>query len=253
MLSIFKVSPLYEATVAENIAYGDWENLKSVGARIEQLSTIVGARDMIEGLPEKYDTLMGRMFGQYDFSGGLWQKISLARTLARKAPILILDEPTSNLDVEAEQELLNQFREIMKEHTTILISHRLSTTRLADRILVLDKGRLVEHGHHEELLSMNGFYARLYRSYQDTYNRQKLITSCDDQDLEMSNQSDRLFCSAAVLGHRCFCIIWPLAWPLAGTGILFLTLGLLALGMVSPQDTMRSRDRWTISSQSRFL
>jgi ATP-binding cassette subfamily B protein len=121
---------------------------------------------MIEALPRGYETLVGRMFGEYDLSGGQWQRIALARAFARDAALLILDEPSSRLDARAEYRLVSRFRELARGRTTILISHRLSTVSLADRIIVLDRGRVVEEGTHEELLTLTGRYATLYDLYQ---------------------------------------------------------------------------------------
>lgn len=117
-------------------------------------------------MPQGYDTLLGRLFGTYTPSGRQWQNIAIVRVFARDAAILILDEPTSNLDASAEYELFSRFRELAKGETTILISHRFSTVSMADRIIMLDEGRIVESGTHQELLELNGTYASLYRVQQ---------------------------------------------------------------------------------------
>jgi ATP-binding cassette subfamily B protein len=113
-------------------------------------------------MPQGYDTLLGRQFGNYDPSGGQWQQIAIARALARSPALVIFDEPTSNLDVEAEFKLFTILRELTRGRTTILISHRFTTVRMSDRILVLDQGRLVGAGTHEELIASGGLYATLY-------------------------------------------------------------------------------------------
>jgi len=156
----------FEATVGENIAYGDWQRLIGDRTRLKHLAGLAGVDDMIEALPRGYETVVGRMFGEYDLSGGQWQRIALARAFARDAAILILDEPSSRLDARAEYRLVSRFRELASGRTTILISHRLSTVSLADRIIVLDRGRVVEEGTHEELLTLTGRYATLYDLYQ---------------------------------------------------------------------------------------
>src|SRR5207253_9892079 len=117
-----------------------------------------------ESLPNKYEQQLGRRFHQgVDLSGGEWQKIALARAYMREAQLLILDEPTSALDARAEYEVFQRFADLTKGKSAVLISHRFSTVRMADRILVLEKGQLIELGSHEELLEENGRYAELFR------------------------------------------------------------------------------------------
>jgi ATP-binding cassette subfamily B protein len=122
--------------------------------------------EMIAALPRGYDTLLGRTFGEQDLSAGQWQKIAIARAFARDADLLILDEPTSNLDARAEHALFMQFRTLAKGRTTIIVSHRFSTVSMAHRIVFLDKGRIVESGTHAELLARAGSYADLYALQQ---------------------------------------------------------------------------------------
>ena len=117
------------------------------------------------GLRDGYDTLLGRKFGHYDLSAGQWQKMAAARAFARSASLLILDEPTSNMDIRSEYKLFEWFRELAHERTTILISHRFSTVILADRIMVMRSARIIEKGTHQELLSQKGHYADLYMLY----------------------------------------------------------------------------------------
>lgn len=159
---VFQTFSRFEATAAENIAYGDWRALLDRSSRIEDVARSAGVDGMLRSLPRGYETLLGRQFGEADLSGGQWQKIAVARAFAREASLLILDEPTSNLDARAEFELFSRFRELAHGRTAILVSHRFSTVRMADRILVLNGGRIVESGSHDELLAQGGTYAQMY-------------------------------------------------------------------------------------------
>ncbi len=152
----------YAASAADNVAFGDWERLVGDEAAIEAVARAAGVHDMISAMPQGYRTMLGRAFGQYEPSGGQWQQLAVARTVARGARIVILDEPTANLDIETEYRLFQRYRALAEGRTILLISHRFSTVRMADRILVLDAGRLVESGTHAELTRMNGRYAALY-------------------------------------------------------------------------------------------
>jgi len=156
----------YEANMAENIAYGDWERLRHDRAEVERLAALTGVNRIAERLPSGLDTPLGREFGEHDLSGGQWQRVAITRALARPARLLILDEPTSNIDARAEHDLFAAIAEAARGRTTIIISHRFSTLRMADRILVLDRGRLVEQGSHEALLAAGGQYAALYRLHE---------------------------------------------------------------------------------------
>ena len=122
------------------------------------------------GLPAGYDTQLTRRFeGGVELSGGEWQKVGLARGFVRDAGLVILDEPTAALDAEAEYQLFQQFRAIAVGRTALLISHRFSTVRMADQILVLDDGRIIEAGSHHKLVGLGGRYAALYEMQAGRY------------------------------------------------------------------------------------
>lgn len=156
----------YEATAHDNIAYGDWQNVKEDRETITEIAKNIGVNDMVDAFPDGYDQMLGRMFGGIDLSGGQWQKLAVARTMVRtNAKIIILDEPTSALDAHAEYLIFRNFRELAKGRTTILISHRFSTLKMADRVLMLEHGKIVEDGTHDDLIQRGGPYAKLYESH----------------------------------------------------------------------------------------
>jgi len=159
----------YQLSAQENIGLGNVDRLSELD-HIKAAAEKAGA-DFIDQLPNGYETILSRQFENgTELSGGEWQKIALARALTRDAQLLILDEPTAALDVRSEHDIYARFQELTKEKTTVLISHRMSTVRMAERILVLDSGKLVEEGTHKELMKNNELYARLYSLQAEHYN-----------------------------------------------------------------------------------
>ena len=166
---IFQDFVHYHLAASENIGFGQIEALGD-RPRIEASAVKSGAHPVITALPEGYETILGRWFAKgRDLSGGEWQKIALGRAFMRSCDILVLDEPTAALDAENEYQVFQQFRQLTEEKMAILISHRFSTVRMADRIYVLDDGQLREQGTHEELLARDGIYARLFTLQAQSY------------------------------------------------------------------------------------
>lgn len=161
----------YMMTVAENIGLGRVERLDDRPAVLEA-SGRSRADDFVSALPAGYDTELGSQFrGGTDLSGGQWQRLALARAFFRNAPLVILDEPTAALDPQAENLLFQSLQELVDDRTVLLISHRMVGVRAADRIYVLDAGRIVESGNHDELMAHNRRYAELYRYHENLWIR----------------------------------------------------------------------------------
>lgn len=166
---IFQDFVRYDLKVTENLAVGRIE-ARADKARIETAAQRSLASTVIAKLPHQYEQMLGRRFESgVELSGGEWQKIALGRAYMRDAQLLILDEPTSSLDARAEHEVFQRFADLTQGKTAVLISHRFSTVRMADRILVLDNGEMLELGTHEELLALNGRYAELFYLQAESY------------------------------------------------------------------------------------
>ncbi|QIX62454.1 ABC transporter ATP-binding protein [Hymenobacter sp. BT18] len=160
---IFQDFVRFQLSAGQNLAVGRIEQ-KDNQPRIEQAAAQSLADSVVRKLPEGYNQIIGRRFAKgVDLSGGEWQKIALGRAYMRDAQLLILDEPTAALDARAEYEVFQRFKDLTQGKTAVLISHRFSTVRMADRILVIENGQFVEIGSHEELLARGGRYAELFQ------------------------------------------------------------------------------------------
>jgi ATP-binding cassette subfamily B protein len=159
---IFQDYMRYDMLVRDNIGFGNIDSLND-HPRVETAARKSLAKDLVSRLAGGYDQMVGRRFeGGVDLSGGEWQKLALARAYMRDAQLLILDEPTATLDARAEYEVFQRFSELTQGRMAVLISHRFSTVRMADRILVLAGGEIREQGTHEQLLALGGRYAELF-------------------------------------------------------------------------------------------
>ena len=164
--AVFQDFTCYHLTARENIIFGDLEHPE----RMEGASIAGGAASVVDGLTAGYETVLGPTFGGRDLSGGEWQRIATARGFMRETPwLVVLDEPTAALDPLAEQAVFERFIERSAGRTSVLISHRLSSVRTCDRIIVIDNGTIVEDGNHETLLAKDGLYAQFFRAQAQWY------------------------------------------------------------------------------------
>jgi ATP-binding cassette, subfamily B, bacterial len=170
--AIFQDFVRYDLTIRENVQLADVATRpgEATGRRVERAVVRAGAAELVARMPAGLDTVLGRWFdGGVELSAGEWQKIALARALHREARIVVMDEPSSGLDALAEERFFAGFRVTLEGRTGIVVSHRFSTVRTADRILVLDAGRLVEVGSHVELVAACGLYARMFEAQARSY------------------------------------------------------------------------------------
>ncbi|WP_323374045.1 ABC transporter ATP-binding protein [Plantactinospora alkalitolerans] len=203
--AVFQDYTCYDLTVAENIAMGDISALDDP-PRLEAAAERAGVADVVDRLPRGYETLLSRMFQDVQdgdpasgvlLSGGQWQRVALARALLRdRHDLLILDEPSSGLDAEAEYEIHRRLKRYRAGRTSLLISHRLGTVRDAPTIAVLDGGRVTEQGRHEELLDRDGTYARLFTLQARGYSGE-----AEDEPAEVAARTDRPVTGSATLAE----------------------------------------------------
>jgi ATP-binding cassette subfamily B protein len=166
---IFQDFMRYDMTATENIAMGRIEERNNI-FRIRSAAHKSLAEDVIRKLPKGYEQQLGCRFdGGTDLSGGEWQKLALARAYLREAQVLILDEPTASLDAKSEHEVFERFAELTRGRMAMLISHRFSTVRMADRIFVLQDGRIAEEGPHDQLVQNGGRYAEMFELQAASY------------------------------------------------------------------------------------
>jgi ATP-binding cassette, subfamily B, bacterial len=183
---IFQDFERYLLPARENVGLGRKERIEDLAAVIDA-ATRADAHEFLGSLPEGYETMLGREFsGGYDLSIGQWQRVALARAFFRDAPFVILDEPTASLDARAESNLFARMRELLRGRSVVLISHRFSSVRSADRIYVMHDGRVVEHGSHEELMALDGLYAELFTLQARAYVENPKLAAAEEPPDEES-------------------------------------------------------------------
>jgi ATP-binding cassette subfamily B protein len=167
--AIFQDFGRFYFSAYENIGIGNISQVDDI-SRIEMAAERSGIHSDMRSLPLGYNTILGKLFddGQ-ELSMGQWQKLAIARALMRESMILILDEPTSSVDAKTEFEIFSRFSELTKERLSVLISHRFSTVCMADRIIVLDRGRIIEQGTHPDLMRLRGKYCRMFEMQAARY------------------------------------------------------------------------------------
>lgn len=166
--AVFQDYATFQLTARESIGFGDLARMADDRA-LEAAALRADIGDLLAALPNAVDAYLDREFGETDLSGGQWQRIALARAFFRDADLLVLDEPTAALDPLAELALFECFAELTEGRTAIMISHRLGAARLADRVIVLQEGAIVEEGHHDTLVTKSGVYAALFAAQAQWY------------------------------------------------------------------------------------
>ncbi|MEO0803908.1 MAG: ABC transporter ATP-binding protein [Cyanobacteria bacterium J06642_2] len=174
---LFQDFARYALSAADNIGFGYLPE-RGNRDRLTSAAAAAGADRLLDSLAGGYDTILGKMFaGGVELSGGQWQKIGLARAFMSTAQVLMLDEPTAAVDAIAEHELFQRFRQLTRGKMTFLVSHRFSTVKMADRIVVLERGRITEMGCHDELMALNGTYAGMFRVQAENYQMERSTTT----------------------------------------------------------------------------
>jgi ATP-binding cassette subfamily B protein len=166
--AVFQKYQRYQMSLRDNIGVGDVDRIAEDG-KLDQVGAQAGVDKNDSSFTNGYDTMLSREFDGVDLSGGQWQRIAIARSFFREHKLIVLDEPTAAIDPIEETKIYNRFAEISRDKTAIIVTHRLGSVKLADRILVMREGKLVEQGTHDELIQAHGEYARLYRSQEQWY------------------------------------------------------------------------------------
>ena len=166
--AVFQKYQRYQMTLRENIGISDMGDIAS-DAALDEICVQAGVDKHNNSFVNGYDTMLSREFDGVDLSGGQWQRVAIARSFFRSHRLIVLDEPTAAIDPIEESKIYNRFAEISRDKTAIIVTHRLGSVKLADRILVMKQGKLVEHGTHTELMAIGGEYARLYKSQEQWY------------------------------------------------------------------------------------
>jgi ATP-binding cassette subfamily B protein len=165
---IFQDFVRYQLSVRDNVGVG-WLAALDDDRAVRAATARAGFTDVVDGLPGGLDTPLGRAFDGAELSGGQWQRLALARAFVRRSKVLVLDEPTAAVDAETEHEIFQRFRDLKANRTALLISHRFATVRMADRVIVVEEGTIVEEGTHAELMALGGRYAAMFRLQADGY------------------------------------------------------------------------------------
>jgi ATP-binding cassette, subfamily B, bacterial len=193
---IFQDFERYLLPARENVGLGRQERIEDFAAIVEAAQR-ADADEFLAGLPEGYETMLGREFsGGFDLSIGQWQRVALARAFFRDAPFVILDEPTASLDARAESRLFERMHELLEGRSVVLISHRFSSVRSADRIYVMHEGRVVEHGSHDELMAEDGLYAELFTLQARAYLENPRLAAGEAPPDDEETPVDRVFFGA---------------------------------------------------------
>lgn len=162
---VFQRFQRYQMTLRENVRISDVNNDAEIDTAVEQANVDING----PSFPESDSTMLSREFDGVDLSGGEWQRVAIARGLYRVHNVVVLDEPTAAIDPIEESRIYSKFAEISKDKTSIIVTHRLGSTKIADRVIVMEKGRIVDMGSHNELMRRRGVYAEMFNSQASWY------------------------------------------------------------------------------------